>query len=124
MKYRIGITEYLISIIKYFVLLIILGGAGYLIYEDFSIPWIEDYIHAKSTTLFMPIECRIIFEIMEDYMYSYDEGKGSIEQLDFRIELFKSCLREDNFSDSEINILVDKAQRNVTHGYSTNFDWK
>ena len=94
------------------VFLIVLVAIGYFAYQNFLVPWLDDFAPPKTITGDdlppIPDVCRVKGKIVEDGIYDRKIGKISDVLLDqYRIR-FQTCLGNAGFSDADINATYEK----------------
>ncbi len=108
---------------KNLIFLVILLVIGYFTYQYFLIPWLDDFAPAESITDDdlppIPGTCRVKGEIVEDAIIDRKLGKISDVVLNQYTLRFKTCLKNEGFSDADADgayekIKVRAEQRNNT----------
>lgn len=97
---------------KNLVFMVILLFIGYFAYQYFLIPWLDDFAPAESITDDdlppIPGTCRVKGEIVEDAIIDRKLGKISDVVLNQYTVRFKTCLKNEGFSDADADGAYDK----------------
>ena len=99
------------------IFMIVLGVAGYFIYQKFVVPWLDGHAPAEPTASHylppIPAECEGKSKEMADAIYGRDIGRVSVAQLNHATRIFQTCLKNAGFSDSDVNGTYDKIKAEV-----------
>ena len=102
---------------KNLIVLIVLGVAGYFIYQNFIISWLEDSAPSESTAREslppIPTECEGKAKNLGDAIYGNDIGRVSFTQLNHATRSFQTCFKNAGISDADINGHYDKIKEEV-----------
>lgn len=92
---------------KKLILLAVLLAVGYFAYQNFIIPWLDEFAPPESVTDGnlppIPDACRVKGKIVEDAIYDRGTGKISAVLLDQYRLRFQNCLENAGFSDADID---------------------
>ena len=98
-------------------LIVILAVAGYFAYQHVIVPWLEGNAPAEPTAVDylppIPPECEGKSKDMADAIYGRDIGRVSVAQLNRATRIFQTCLKNNGFSDADINGTYDKIKAEV-----------
>ena len=104
---------------KNLILLTILLAIGYFTYQNFIIPWLDDFAPAESTTGEnlppVPDACRVKGGIVEDAIYDRKSGKISDVLLDQYKLRFETCLKNAGFSEADVDGTFENINQRAEH---------
>ncbi len=97
------------------ILLAFLLAVGYFVYQNFAIPWLDDFAPPESASNdnlpAIPDACRVKGNIVEDGIYDHKIGKISDVLLDQYTLRFKTCLASEGFSEANIDGTYEKIKQ-------------
>ena len=92
--------------------LAVLLAVGYVTYQYFIIPWLDDFAPAESITDDnlppIPDTCRVKGKIAEDAIIDRKLGKISDVVLNQYTSRFQTCLKNEGFSDADAEETYEK----------------
>ncbi len=107
---------------KQLIILVVLAVAGYFAYQHFSDATIEDADMEEDAQIEtgdlppIPGDCERLAKDLKNAMYGAATGEVSVGQRNTADRKFRSCLRDADFSDAQINGSVAQIQERV-EGY-------
>lgn len=102
---------------KNLIFIALLAVAGYFAYQYFLASPRQDTTYTEPTSYEylppIPPECEEQGEMLEDAIYGHEIGKLTVIELNQLTRRFQSCLRDADFTDSQINRTYDEIKESA-----------
>ena len=109
---------------KKLIIIVVLVVAGYFAYQHFYVPTQDEDVAEEESVADTgsyynepapptPDACKDLATNLENAIYGNNKGQVSFSQRNFAYRKFRSCLRENGFSDTQINSAVGEIETRV-----------